>query len=101
MTRRQFKAWKAWLDKQWNEPSRADYYAMQAALEARESQQRRKSGNVSSMRIRFKEAKLLPKADPMAAVEASKKRMIAAFGGLDRIKVTYVEKPDGSRRGGA
>lgn len=30
-TNRQYLAWLAWLDKQWNEPSRTDYYLMRVA----------------------------------------------------------------------
>lgn len=31
MTHRQFCVWRAWLDEQWNRPSRSDYYAMRVA----------------------------------------------------------------------
>ena len=31
LTHRQYLAWQRWLDEQWNEPSRSDYYAMQVA----------------------------------------------------------------------
>lgn len=33
MTHRQFLVWQAWLDKEWNVPSRSDWYAMQTARE--------------------------------------------------------------------
>lgn len=37
MSYREFRAWCAWLDKKWSEPSRTDYYLMQIAsfIEAR------------------------------------------------------------------
>lgn len=35
MTHRQFEAWHAWLELEQNRPSRADWYAMQTALEVR------------------------------------------------------------------
>lgn len=31
MTARQFRAWRAWLEMQWNLPDRGDFYAMQIA----------------------------------------------------------------------
>ena len=31
MTNREFRTWSAWLDEQWNEPDRTDYYLMQVA----------------------------------------------------------------------
>jgi hypothetical protein len=31
MTHRQFLAWTAWLEEQWNQPDRADYYQMQTS----------------------------------------------------------------------
>ena len=35
MTHRQFLLWMAWLKKEWNKPSRDNWYSMQAAAEAR------------------------------------------------------------------
>lgn len=32
MTFRQYLAWTAWLDREWNSPSRSDHYAMQTAF---------------------------------------------------------------------
>ena len=31
ITHREFKTWIAWLDDQWNKPSKSDYYLMQIA----------------------------------------------------------------------
>ena len=33
MTHREFLTWEAWLNKQWNRPSRSDYYEMQTACQ--------------------------------------------------------------------
>lgn len=33
MTYREFLTWGAWLDRQWNRPSRSDYYEMQTACQ--------------------------------------------------------------------
>ncbi len=33
MTHREFLTWGAWLDRQWNRPSRSDYYEMQTACQ--------------------------------------------------------------------
>ena len=35
ITHRQFMVWRAWLDLQWDNPSRSDMYAMQIATEVR------------------------------------------------------------------
>lgn len=35
MTHRQYLGWLSWLEDEWNNPSRADHYAMQAAAETR------------------------------------------------------------------
>lgn len=32
-THREFRTWMAWLERQWNEPDRADHYRMQIAQE--------------------------------------------------------------------
>ncbi len=34
-THREYRTRLAWLDKQWNQPSRSDQYAMQTAMEVR------------------------------------------------------------------
>lgn len=34
-THREYRTWTAWLQKQWNEPDRSDYYLMQIAREIR------------------------------------------------------------------
>ena len=33
MTHREFLTWQAWIDQQWNRPSRSDYYEMQTACQ--------------------------------------------------------------------
>lgn len=35
ITHREFLGWLYWLESQWNEPSRSDYYLMQVAAEVR------------------------------------------------------------------
>lgn len=35
MTHREYLTWLEWLDQQWDEPSRSDYYLMQIAAEVR------------------------------------------------------------------
>lgn len=34
MTHREFLTWQRWLEREWNRPSRSDYYQMQTAFEA-------------------------------------------------------------------
>lgn len=52
MTHRQFLAWQAWLDDQWNEPSRADYYAMSTACHVRKSQ------STEPQKVKFEDFKI-------------------------------------------
>ena len=35
VTHRQYLAWQAWLDEEWNRPDRSDYYQMQTAADVR------------------------------------------------------------------
>lgn len=35
MTHRQFEAWKAWLEEDWNRPDRGDFYQMGTSAEVR------------------------------------------------------------------
>lgn len=55
MTHRQFITWMAWLDIDWNTPSRSDYYAMQIALEAaRQSRKEPEKLELSQFKLEFK-----------------------------------------------
>ena len=43
---REFKAFLAWLDEQWNQPSRSDYYLMQIAQSVHNQALRSKPGTL-------------------------------------------------------
>lgn len=80
VTYREFLTWQAWLNNQWNEPSRTDYYLMQiAAWVAGKAQV-----NVASFRLPFtfkkQEAKLVKLESAEKTVERSKSRWFGFLG---------------------
>ena len=76
MTHRQFRAWQAWLARQWDEPDRTDHYLMQVAAEVRRSAAGRKARQVKleHLRIRFVEKKAPESLSP-ADLELRKKQV--------------------------
>lgn len=56
MTHRQYVVWQAWLDMQWEIPSRSDHYLMRIAFEACRANQRIKRPNkvkIDDFRVKF------------------------------------------------
>ncbi len=57
MTHRQYKAWEAWQEAEWNHPSRSDWYLMQVAAEAFRaalSDEHRRKVEVKDFQLPFK-----------------------------------------------
>jgi len=52
VTWRQFEVWQAWLDMQWNEPSRSDWYLMRVAANVLRAAGD-KDATEEKMRLRF------------------------------------------------
>lgn len=99
MTYRQYLAWQAWIDMEWDRPSRSDWYAMQTAAEVQRgylmnnhldpSQVREANMKLAFQRSRSAQATLSP--DQEAAEEAqfqewqmqlSKARALAMRGNI-------------------
>lgn len=120
MTHRQFVAWQAWEQGEWNRPDRHDYYVMQTAAEVRRGNSKNpRSVQTDHMRIpfRFEELKspnLAAATDPeispeidlntpegkewlerQKATAKAKAAHVAAAGG----KVRVIKKPASERPG--
>jgi hypothetical protein len=52
LTHRQYAAWQAWLDEEWNRPSRSDHYQMQTAMVVAQANAK------SPKKVKFKHYKL-------------------------------------------
>lgn len=67
-THREFLTWCAWFDKEWNQPSRSDWYLMQIAKEVFcVLRKDRKSITADKFKIEFKQVK--PKSDSSLSKE--------------------------------
>lgn len=61
LTRRQFRAWREWTAEDLNEPSKADYYAMQIAAEVRRVLSKKPGGiKLADFKLVFKPKKPKP-----------------------------------------
>lgn len=69
MTHRQFLAWEAWRELEWNRPSRSDFYIMQNTAEARRGWVK-EPGKVETKEFRLKFETVKPKAEPMVDEDA-------------------------------
>jgi hypothetical protein len=73
LTHRQLQAWNKWLDEQWNNPSRADWYQMQTSSEiARGHAKNPENVNPKKFKLKFEEPeKLIPpkKKKPKSSAE--------------------------------
>ena len=76
MTHRQFLAWQAWLEDEWNRPSRTDYYLMRVAQRVHQTMVKNKAGvTVKDQRVEFDVGR--PRAKPKKKSEAEVKRIAA------------------------
>lgn len=76
-THRQYLATQTWLNLQWNQPSRADNYAMQIAYEVRRANAKNpRSVKMRHLQLRFEERKTAARMGPMTVeqVAAAKAR---------------------------
>ena len=72
MTRRQFLAWRAWLDSQWNRPSRTDNYVMQVAAEIRRGHVKRpRSVKHEHFELQFKVSGKKPRHEQLPEQKAA------------------------------
>lgn len=90
-THRQWLVWREWLRRQWNDPSRTDYYLMQLALilAASKKNQRRQP---SDYKINFKTRLGRRKRRSSDADDApTQEIMVAMVGGAARSTITRAE----------
>ena len=85
-THREYKLWLAWLDRQWNRPSRSDNYLMQVAAEIRRvlnllcvygSKKRPDAVTLEQVRLKFVQPK---QEEPKIAQAGGKAGWFAAVG---------------------
>lgn len=90
MTHRQYVTWVAWLELQWNEPSRSDYYTLRVAETMAGKE--------------MKPLKFGPAKKPMSReehAEAAKQRAIARSGGKVIRRTITRQQLNGDDSGGS
>jgi hypothetical protein len=88
MTHRQFLTWRAWQAEEWNKPSRADYYARQAAGESRRSVMKdpRQAIDLNGLKIPFSVGNKVPVVDPVPRLTGDSAAAVAAAIRKHRLK---------------
>jgi len=86
MTFREYRTRIAWLDKEWNHPSRTDNYLMQIAMEVVRQWSKNKSAyNLSHFKLKFgSEAKERPKKITSQQAETVKRGWLSSVFGRKR-----------------
>lgn len=82
-TRREYLAWLAWLDKEWEHPSRTDYYLMQIAAEVNGVLRKKGPLKLDNFKLRFTDDKKQPKKE---TTQQSKSRWLGLFRAM-KVKV--------------
>jgi hypothetical protein len=93
LTHRQYRAWQAWLDGQWNRPDRTDHYLMLIAQRVLQAQGAKVT--LEQQRLTFGRAAVAP-APALTREEAAARAQavwFARLGGADGI--VGAEKADG------
>lgn len=81
MTYRQLLAWMCWLEQQWNEPDRHDYYLMQIAYEVKRGNAKRPSSvHWDKCKIPFKQVGQKQRVTPKQASDRAKARWVGMMG---------------------
>ena len=70
-THREYLTWIAWLDEQWNKPSKTDSYLMQIAMEV----DRVLSNNPNSIQMKHK---LLKFVEPVLSTMSPEQKLVAS-----------------------
>lgn len=85
LTHRQYEAWQAWRELQWDRPDRHDFYQMQTACEVRRGYTRNLEHQPNQLRLRFGSAETRPVAAleeiQPSNVARSKSRALQIAGG--------------------
>lgn len=78
-THREYLTWMAWLDSQWNKPSRLDYYIMQLTYRvATLFAKKETSLKISSFKLPFKKVKVQPEVMRKTLTDDDRKFQIAS-----------------------
>ena len=92
-THRELLVWNAWLDQEWDNPSRSDWYAMQVAAEVQRLYEQRlkspKPVQVKDMKLNFtteKDANKPLRVEKKVATAWSKARWFSWLGGRKNIR---------------
>jgi hypothetical protein len=95
VTLRQYMVWMAWLDEDYNHPTRTDFYLMQVALDAIRPWTKAKL-KLSDFQLEFGKSERRAIHRPSAEeIEANKQRWMNALGGNDPSDFA-VRLPDGT-----
>ena len=71
LTHRQYAAWQAWRELQWDRPTRDNFYQMQTACEVRRGYTRNLNHQPGHLRLQFTQAEQRPVTPPPAEHEAA------------------------------
>ena len=97
VTLRQYMVWMAWLDEDYNHPTRTDFYLMQVALDAIRPWTKQKL-TLADFKLEFGKASRRESRKPtVEEIEANKLQWAKALGGKD-MNSFAVRLPDGSVR---
>jgi hypothetical protein len=96
-TRRQHRVFLAWLDLEWDRPSRTDQYLMQIAYEVRLANQRLKKNRprFKDFRLKFTGEAARRQAPPASAEQAAAWSKALWLGRMQAAGVRVVEKTKG------
>ncbi len=89
MTHRQFLAWQAWLELEWDRPSRGDCYQMQVAAEVRRVLAKNPNRiKTNEFKLKFDRATPVKKVTRAEAAKAAKERSVSRMtAGVTRVLV--------------
>lgn len=81
LTHRQYLAWQAWFDAEWDRPNRTDNYLMSIACEVRRSQSKRPARHkLEHMRLKFRRKHEQTGPPSQAQIDAAKAVWMARVG---------------------
>jgi hypothetical protein len=92
MTHRMFLAWQAWLEMQWNKPTKTDHYLMQIAVEVRRvlAKDPRKI-KLDDARLEFSKPGDKKKVPEEVAGAMAMGKWLGSFGGFGAVRIVDSE----------
>jgi hypothetical protein len=76
LTHREFVTWQAWLDEQWNKPSRTDFYLMRIAYYLLSEPPH----DLNQMKIPFEKKSIKRRMSKTEATQMAKNKWLPAVG---------------------